>query len=255
MIELGYTQVLWSALLVVLAIGLSFWWKIPVHKEMSWGAVRLFVQLIAVGYALEYIFDLESPWLMHLAMLIMTVVGAHTAASRVKEISRPFVVAFLSIGVGSAITIGLLLVLQVITLEPRYLIPLAGMIISNSMNAATLAINRVVSDIRQNRDAIETSLALGKSWREASRRFQREAAVAGMLPLLNFLKTAGIVALPGAMTGMILAGVEPIKAVMLQIVVAYMLLGAVTVTSILALELTVRKFFTAHHQLVLNREP
>jgi putative ABC transport system permease protein len=253
MIELGLTEVLWSALLVVLAIGIAIWWKIPVHKEMTWGSIRSFVQLVAVGYALKYIFDLESPWLMHLAMLIMTVVGAHAASSRVKEIPRPFVVTFLSIGVGSAITIGLLLVLKVITLEPRYVIPLAGMVISNSMNAAALTINRVISDVRQNRDSIETALALGKSWREASRRFQKDAAVAGMLPTLNFLKTVGIVALPGAMTGMILAGIEPIKAVLLQIVVAYMLLAATTITSVLALELTVRKFFTAHHQLTLRR--
>jgi putative ABC transport system permease protein len=254
MIELGFTEVLWSALLVVLAIGITIWWKIPVHKEMTWGAVRSFVQLVAVGYALKYIFDLQSPWLMHLAMLIMTVVGAHAASSRVKEIPRPFVVTFLSIAVGSAVTIGLLIVLNVVTMEPRYVIPLAGMIISNSMNASALTINRVISDLRQNRDAIETALALGRSWRVASRKFHRDAAVAGMLPTLNFLKTVGIVALPGAMTGMILAGIEPIKAVLLQIVVAYMLVGAVTVTSVLALELTVRKFFTPHHQLILPRK-
>ena len=97
---------------------------------------------------------------------------------------------------------------------------------------------------------IESALALGKSWREASSRFQRDAAVAGMLYILNFLKTVGLVALPGAMTGMILAGAEPLDAILLQIVVAYMLLSAVVVTSVVALELTVRRFFTAHHQLI-----
>jgi len=72
------------------------------------------------------------------------------------------------------------------------------------------------------------------------------------LPTLNFLKTVGIVALPGAMTGMILAGVEPVKAILLQIVVAYMLAAAVTVRSVVALELTVRRFFSPHHQLLLR---
>lgn len=252
MIELGYTEVFWSILLVVLAIALTLWWKIPVQKDLAIGSVRAFVQLVAVGYALKYIFDLESVWLMLLALLIMTLVGAQAAAARVSEIRRPIIVTFLSIGIGSAITIGLLLALRVITLEARYLIPLAGMIISNSMNAASLTVNRLISDIRQNRDAIETSLALGKNWREASRRFQKDAVVAGMLPTLNFLKTVGIVALPGAMTGMILAGVEPIKAILLQIIVAYMLAAAVSVTSVVALELTVRRFFTPHHQLVLR---
>ena len=70
-----------------------------------------------------------------------------------------------------------------------------------------------------------------------------------MLSTLNFMKTVGIVALPGAMTGMILGGADPLEAVLLQIIVAYMLLSAVTITSIVAVDLTVRKFFTPHHQL------
>lgn len=252
MIDLGLTEVLWSALLVLVALGITIWWKIPVQKDIAFGSVRAFIQLVAVGYALKYIFDLQSIWLMLLAMLIMTAVGAHAAASQVKDIRRAFVLTFSSIAIGSAITIVMLLVLKVISLEARYVIPLAGMIISNSMNATALTVNRLVSDIRQNREAIETGLALGKTWRVASRRFQKDAAVAGMLAILNFLKTVGIVALPGAMTGMILAGVEPIDAILLQIVVAYMLLGSVTISSVVALELTVRRFFTPQHQLVLD---
>ena len=252
MIELGLPKVLWSVLLVLVAVAITIWWKIPVQKDMAIGSVRAFVQLVAIGYALRYIFDMEAVWLTLLALLVMTVVGAQAAASRVREIKAPFVVAFLSIAVGSAITIGMLLALRVITPEARYVIPLAGMIIANSMNATALTIDRLVSDICQNREAIETGLALGKSWRVASRKFQKDAAIAGMLPILNFLKTVGIAVLPGAMTGMILAGVEPIDAVLLQIVVTYMLLAAATISSIVALELTVRQFFTPHHQLILH---
>jgi putative ABC transport system permease protein len=254
MIALGYSEILWSLLLVVVAIGLTLWWKIPVQKDMAYGSVRAFVQLIAVGYALKYIFELDSAWLMNLAMLIMTVVGAYTASSKVKEVTGAFWIAFAAIATSSAITIGLLLVLRVITLEPRYVIPLAGMIISNSMNATALTINRIVSDLYRSREAVETALALGKNWRQASRQFQKDAAVAGMLSTLNFLKTVGIVALPGAMTGMILAGADPVDAILLQLVVAYMLLAAVTISSIIALEMTVRRFFTPFHQLLLRQE-
>lgn len=253
MIELGYSEILWSLLLVVVAIALTLWWKLPVQKDMALGSIRAFIQLIAVGYALKYIFELESVWLMHLAMLIMTTVGAYTASSKVKEVNGIFWIAFAAIGGGSAVTIGMLLLLKVITLEPRYVIPLAGMIISNAMNASALTINRLISDLKQNREAIESALALGRNWREASRKFQKDAAVAGMLSMLNFLKTVGIVALPGAMTGMILAGAEPLDAILLQLVVAYMLLAAVTISSIVTLELTVRRFFTPFHQLTLPR--
>ena len=241
-----------SLALAALAFVLTLYWKIPVQKDMAIGSVRAFVQLIAVGYALKYIFQIESGWLIHLALLIMTVVGARAAGGRVKKLKGATIIAFIAMASGSVVTIGMLLALGIVPFEARYMIPLAGMIIGNSMNAAALTANRIVSDIRQNRPAIETALALGKTWREASRPFQKEAAVAGMISILNFMRTVGIVALPGAMTGMLLAGAEPLEAIMLQLIVAYMLLAAVTITSVVALELTVRRFFTAQHQLAID---
>jgi putative ABC transport system permease protein len=254
--SVGLTDVLISLTLVVLAIIVSRIWKLPVQRDMAFGSVRAFVQLILVGYALDYIFALESLWLMLLAIVIMILVGAQAASSRVREeVPGAFVIAVVSITVGSWITLAVMLALGIITLEARYAIPLAGMIVGNSMNASALTIDRIGASLRDHRLAIETSLALGKSWREASRRFQQEAAVAGMLSMFNFLKTVGIVALPGAMTGMILAGADPLEAVFLQLVVGYMLLSAVTITSVVALELTVRRFFTPHHQLVSPGRP
>jgi len=117
------------------------------------------------------------------------------------------------------------------------------------MNASALTMSRLSNDLNTHTLAIETSLSLGKGWRVASREFQREAATAGMMSILNFMKTVGIVALPGAMTGMILGGADPLEAVMLQIVVAYMLVSAVTITSVVSVEMTVRRFFTPQHQL------
>jgi putative ABC transport system permease protein len=243
------TQVLLSLVLVAISIAVARWWRIPVAKDMALGSVRAFVQLIAVGYALELVFDLESLWLIALAILIMITVGAHAASSRIKQSKGAFPVTFTAMIVGSLFTLAAMLLLDIIPLEARYVIPLAGMIISNSMNASALAIDRLVSDIRSNRPAIETALSLGKSWRVASGKFQRDAATTGMISMLNFMKTVGIVALPGAMTGMILGGAEPLEAVLLQIIVAYMLLSSVTITSVIAVELTVRKFFTPFHQL------
>jgi putative ABC transport system permease protein len=243
------TQVLLALVLVALSIGVSRWWRIPVAKDMAIGSVRAFVQLVAVGYALEIIFDLEALWLIALAITVMILVGAQAASGRVKRLKGAFPVTFTAMIVGSLFTLAIMLVLDIIPLTARYVIPLAGMIISNSMNASALTIDRLASDIRSNELAIETALSLGKSWRIASRSFQRAAATTGMISMLNFMKTVGIVALPGAMTGMILAGAEPLEAVLLQVIVAYMLLSAVTITSVVAVELTVRKFFTPSHQL------
>ena len=244
-----FVQVALALVLVVIAIIVSRYWKLGLTKDMSVGTVRSFIQLVAVGYALEFIFDLDTWWMITATILIMMTIGAYTSVDRVKNIGRAFPIAWFAMGAGSLITIAVMVAVDIIPFNSRYVIPLGGMIISNAMNASALAMTRLTSDIRNNALAIETSLALGKSWREASRGFQREAATAGMLSILNFMKTVGIVALPGAMTGMILGGAEPLEAVLLQIIVAYMLLSAVTITSIVAVELTIRRFFTSHHQL------
>lgn len=248
----GFLEVAISLILVVIAIVIARYWKIPVEKDMALGSVRAFIQLVAVGYALQIVFKLESPWLILLAMVIMIVVGAHAAAGRVKDVSRPFVITAVAMTVGSLVTLGVMLLARIISFEARYVIPLAGMIIGNSMNAAALTADRLSSDLKNNRLAIESALALGKNWRVASKRYIRASATAGMMSVLNFMKTVGIVALPGAMTGMILAGADPLDAVLFQIVVAYMLLAAVTMTSVTAVELTIRRFFTRCHQLRQN---
>lgn len=245
----GFTEVFLSLLLVALSIGIAKYWKIPVAKDMAIGSVRAFVQLVAVGYALQFIFGLKNDWLVVAALLVMILVGAQAGSSRVKKIENSFWIVFVSMLAGSAITIALMIAFQIVSFEARYIIPLGGMIIGNSMNSSALTIERIASDISNNQLGIETSLALGKSWRYAVRKYIRDSATAGMLSILNFMKTVGIVALPGAMTGMILAGADPLEAVLLQIIVAYMLLSAVAITSVATVELTIRKFFTPAHQL------
>lgn len=250
----GYFEVLMSASMAIVAILISRFWKIPVAKDMAIGSLRAFLQLIAVGYALQFIFDLKSLWMIFLVFLVMIIVGAQAGSSRVKNLKGSFLIAFIAMFIGSFITMGTMLAFKIISLEARYIIPLSGMLIGNSMNASALAVDRLGSDLKNNRLAIETSLALGKSWRQAASDYIKAASTTGMISVLNFMKTVGIVALPGAMTGMILAGADPLKAVLLQIIVVYMLLMSNTLTAVVAVELTVRKFFTRQHQLLqLNK--
>jgi putative ABC transport system permease protein len=250
MIQTGYFQVLMAAILAVLALILARWKSIPVGKEMGFGIVRSFVQLVAVGYALEFIFGTNSFWLVVLVVAVMLVVGAYTAGQRAEHFKKGFSIALIAMSTGSLVTLGLMLALNIISAEARYIIPLTGMIISNTMNATAIAFNRIGSDLKSNRLAIETGLSLGKSWKEASRDYYRNAVKAGMISILNFMKTVGIVALPGAMTGMILAGVSPLEAVLIQIIVAYMLLLSVTIGGLIAAEMAVRRFFNAAEQFV-----
>lgn len=250
----SYSDILIALILVALAISISSVWKIPVQKEMSLGAVRAFIQLVMVGYALDYIFKIDSIWLIALAVLVMLLVGARQASLRVKKLGGSYVMVFAAMVTGSVVTLAIMIVTGLAVSEDpsvplaQYVIPLGGMIVSNSMNAAALTVNNLVNGLSENKLAIESALALGKTWRQASAKFQREAAVNGMLSIMNFMKTVGIVALPGAMTGMILAGRPPLEAVLWQLIIGYMLLSAVTITALMAMELTVRRFFTHHHQ-------
>ncbi|SYZ73248.1 ABC-type uncharacterized transport system, permease component [Candidatus Zixiibacteriota bacterium] len=250
MMATNYFQVLMALLLAVLALILIFLKKIPILGDAALGTVRSFVQLVAVGYILEFIFNSKSIWLTVLSVLIMLIVAAYTSSKRAEKFKSGFRIAFISQSTGSLITIGLMLILGIISPDARYIIPLAGMIISNSMNASAITFNRIGSDLTGHRLAVETSLSLGKSWQEAARPFYKDAVKAGMISILNFMETVGIVALPGAMTGMILAGISPLKAVLFQIIVAYMLLSATTITTILSAQMSVRRFFSAADQLI-----
>jgi putative ABC transport system permease protein len=245
-------NVLISLILAAVALAVGFFWKVPVQKNMSIGIIRSFIQLVAVGYALEYVFGLESKWLISAVILIMILTGSQASYSLSKKVKGAFLISFVSITAGSLVTLGLMLILSIIDYKARFIIPLAGMIISNSMNASTLTINRISSEIKSNRLAIETALSLGRNKRESSRPYQKQAIVAGMTTILNFLKTVGIVALPGAMTGMILAGADPLEAVFWQLIVGYMLLNSVTISTIIAVELTTQRYFTPYHQLKME---
>ena len=151
------------------------------------------------------------------------------------------------------LTLAVMLVIDIIPFQALYMIPLGGMLISNSMNASALVMSRLTSGLRNETLAIETALALGKDWRTASRELQRESATAGMMSILNFMKTAGIVALPGAMTRYDSRRRRSLEAVLLQIVVAYMLLSATTIASVVSVELTVRRYFTSQSTSFVGR--
>ena len=252
MSEITYIHVLKSMVLVLIALGISRYWKINSEKDMIIGTIRSFIQLIAIGYALKFIFEPDYVLLNIGVLIVMLTMASYTAAEKIKNIPKPFTICFASIATGSMITIVSLMAINPDWFTARYLIPLGGMIISNSMNACTLSADRLVSDIKNNRLPIETSLALGKNWKESSYIYQKTATKTGMISILNFMKTVGLVSLPGAMTGMILGGAEPLEAVLLQMVVAYMLLSAVTITSIAVVQLTIRQYFTNCHQLIIR---
>ena len=133
--------------------------------------------------------------------------------------------------------------------NPRYLIPLFGMIIGNAMNAAALAAERLEAEMESRRGEVEAYLALGATSRRASQEPARRALRASLIPTVNSLMVVGIVALPGMMTGQIIAGVSPLVAIRYQIVVMFMLASCVSIAATLVTSWYRRQFFTGAEQL------
>ena len=152
-----------------------------------------------------------------------------------------------AVGAAALATLGLLLTLRIVPPTARSLIPLGGMVIGNSMNAASLTMTRIRDDVAEQRLKVEA--ALGATSRQAVSPILRTALQRALIPLIDATKTTGIIFLPGAMVGMIIAGADPLEAVRLQIVVLYMLLGSISIAAILVGTLSYRSFFTPRHQL------
>jgi putative ABC transport system permease protein len=235
--------------LVAVAIALSLYERLDLEREIGVAVVRSFVQLAAIGYVINFIFGLESIGAVALLLAGMVLFAAWTSARRAGDVPRAFVVVALAVGVAAVATLGLLLALGVIPATARYLIPLGGMVIGNSMNAASLTLTRIRDDVREQRPKVEAALALGATSRQAVSPILKTALQRALIPLIDATKTTGIIFLPGAMVGMIIAGADPLEAVRLQIVVLYMLLGSVSIAAILVGTLSYRSFFTPSHQI------
>ena len=248
------SRVGFSVVFVLVAIGVSRWQRADLEKDMLIATVRSFIQLIAVGYALEFIFEQDTPLWTLVLLAIMTAIAGRTTAQRARQTPHALLIALAAIATGSALTIGVLLVLNVFAFIPRDIIPIGGMVVGNAMTTATLVMTRLTDDFESQRGKIESMLALGATSRQASLAQFRGSLRSAMIPIVDTTKTVGLIKLPGAMTGMILAGASPLLAVQLQIIVMYMLVGAATFTGLIAAYLTYRQFFTAAHQLRLAAE-
>jgi putative ABC transport system permease protein len=244
------TRVLASLALVLLAALISHWQILDLEKQMLVAVIRAFIQLTLIGYALTYIFDVNNPLLILLIISVMTMIAGHTSGRRAAGVPHARPVALLSISIGAALTLGLLVSLQIFPFSAQQIIPIAGMVVGNSMNVCSLVMRRVRDEVNGRRLEIEAALALGATQRQAADPYLKTALQSGMMPIVDSTKTVGLIQLPGAMTGMILAGASPLEAVQLQMIVMYMLIGAAAFTGLAATFFSYRQFFTRAHQLI-----
>ena len=216
---------IWALLPVAIVVGILYRWT-ATGRTAVYAVARMLIQLLLIGFVLVFIFDAEQPGIIILVLAVMLVVASWIAIRPLQD-KQPYLFrnALIAIVISGALTLAL--VTQVVLgiepwFLPRYMVPLAGMIFANSMNAVSLAAERFEAE--RGRDV---------GYAEA-----RSAALqASLIPIINSLFAVGLVSLPGMMTGQILSGVSPFIAARYQIVVMCMIFGSAGMSSAIYLAL------------------
>lgn len=245
LVILGFVMVLF-----VIAIAISIWKKIGIAKEYSIALGRGTVQLFITAGILYFLFEFKwwylIIWIIMIAMILM---GGYTSAKRAGKIPRAYRITTPSILIGGTIVLIILWATGAMPAEPQFIIPLSGMVFGNAMTICSLALNRLIREFETNKPLLETMLSLGATPKEAMEDFGRMSVKAALIPNIDSLKTLGIIFIPGAMAGLLLAGTNPLLAAEYQIIVYLMILGGGIITSIIAVTLARKLLFTKAAQL------
>jgi putative ABC transport system permease protein len=250
---------LWGLLLglvlIVVTIMILRWVRLSLTQDLLIGTFRTFAQLILIGFVLESIFRANQwYWVMGL-LAVMLLVATFTAKQRLPFPRQPGLLKDIgfSLFLGAGFTIfwvNMVVIHAHPWYHPQYMIPLAGMIIGNSMNSAAIALDRFQHDIVQQKPEIETLLALGATPEKAAKGIIQAAVQAAMIPNINAMMVVGLVSLPGMMTGQILAGQHPLAAITYQIIVMLMITCAASITAVTITKWSLQRSFNAAQQLV-----
>jgi len=235
-------QAVASFVLIGIVIGVSMWKRLGLARSVIWASVRALVQLIAVGSLFGVIFEsgLANLW-SGLWVLVMVTISAVVVGRRTKAGGEMVVVGLAAIGLTVTVVLAVIFGLGILPLEAVSVVVIAGITIGNTLPTVVQAIDRTRSQLIESAGQIEAMLALGFDGRESTRRIVHDVARLALIPQIERTKVVGLIALPGAMTGLLLAGVDPLDAVLLQLVVMFLVLGAVALSvMIVTLALTGR---------------
>jgi putative ABC transport system permease protein len=248
-----------AAVLILLDGALSIALKLGLARQLAIAATRMVLQLLFIGVVLARVFALASPVVTLLVILIMIAIAAREVAARPERRLKGFGNEIVGAS-AVAFATGLTCVLALTTaLRPnpwydaRYAIPLAGIILGNVLNACGIALDSLLGGVARERVAIEARLALGETMRVAMAPLVRASIRRGLLPVINQMSAAGVVTLPGIMTGQILAGLDPMDAVKYQILLMFLLSGGSGLGAVGTVLLAARRLTDGRERLRLDR--
>ena len=249
---LSNESLLMATVLIAMAVVVSYQQKMRLELEILHSALRAVVQLVVVGYVLHFIFGADHPLFTGGVLLLMLISAAINGGKRGSGIKHASWIAGVSIGIGAVITLAILLGANVLSFTPYQMIPVGGMVMSGSMVAVGLCFRQIITSFKGRQQEIQIKLALGATPMQSCKAILREALIFSLEPTIDSAKTLGIVALPGMMTGLILAGMSPMEAIKYQIIVIFMTFSTVSIAIAIAGYLSCRQFFNTKEQLILS---
>jgi putative ABC transport system permease protein len=259
MVELSAIDLALGATLVLLLALVSLHLKANITGQLLIAATRTALQLTLIGLVLKAIFENASlVWVTLLAILMLLIAGREVMVRQERRFRGAwgFTVGTFSMFLSSfAVTVFALVVIlgEEPWYTPQYAIPLLGMLLGNTMSGIAIAMDRLTNTAWEQRDTIEARLMLGQRWDEAIADYRRQAIRSGMIPIINAMAAAGIVSLPGMMTGQILAGAPPVEAVKYQILIMFLVATGTGLGTLAAVTIGSKHLFDERQRLCLNR--
>ena len=254
LIQLDFVRLAWGLGLIAIAIGLSAVERLGLEWRLLTATLRAIAQLFALGFVLEVAFAGNGPVEVIVVLILILTTAALVARNRIiKKIPQMLPIVWGALLLSTALSIGYvnLLVLRSPTwYEPRYLVPLAAIVLGQAMNGAAIAGENLVNTINASRIEIETHLSLGATPTQAIASYRQEAIRAGMIPSLNSMAIVGVITLPGFFTGQILGGVSPFQAAFYQMLVLFMVATATLIATLLVTKGICLKVFNSSDQLI-----
>lgn len=256
-IEISVLDLAFSALLILITGVISIFLKLNLEKRLFLASIRMVVQLFLVGFVLRIVFRIDNPFPLLMVLFVMITIASHTAVNRSSRfINGSYWIAFITL-----VSTGLLTTFSVTSLiinvdpwfQPRYVIPLLGMVIGNTMTGISLCLNSLLERFVEKQAEIECELALGATSWEAAKNPIKNSVKVGLIPMLNSMMVVGVVSLPGMMTGQILAGADPVQAVKYQIIILFMISASTALGCIMTALIVFKKVFNDKHQLRIER--
>ena len=248
-----------AASLVVVDAAISMALGLRLQGRLAWASGRMVVQLLAVGVLLRWVLALHDPWVTLLVVTVMALIAAREISARPERRLKGWgglAVSAPSVALATVATAGLALT-TAIRPQPwwdaRYAIPLTGIVLGSVLNAGSLALDTLLEGAASDRAGIEAQLALGSGFAAATRPLLRRAVRRGLLPVVNQMSAAGLITLPGIMTGQIMAGMDPMEAVKYQILLMFLLAGASGLAALSIAVLALRRLTDTRQRLRLDR--